>query len=73
LVSIVALLVLGISIYAIRRLRPGILRDALMILAIAQGMVLAIPIAITVSFALGLILALLVVIGVVIVAFRLRA
>ena len=44
-----------------------------MIIAISQGMVLIIPLAITASFALGLLLAALVIIGVAIFAFRLGA
>ena len=71
--SLVALLVLVLAVLGIRHLRPGIVRDGLMIVAISQGMVLAIPIAITASFALGLILAVLVIIGVAIFAFRLGA
>ncbi len=73
LATLVALLVLGISIWAIRRLRPGIVRDALIIIAIAQGLVVVIPIATLAGIALGLVLALLVLVGVVVVAFRLRA
>jgi len=70
--SLVALLVLVVAVLAIRHLRPGIVRDALMIVAISQGMVLVIPIAVTASLALGLVLAVLVIVGAVIVAFRLR-
>lgn len=71
--SLVALLVLVLAVLGIRHLHPGIFRDALMIIAISQGMVLVIPIAITASFALGLLLAVLVIIGVAILAFRLGA
>jgi hypothetical protein len=73
LASLVALLVLALAVLGIRKLRPGIVRDALMIVAISQGLVLVIPIAITASFALGLLLAVLVIIGVAIFAFRLGA
>ena len=73
LASLVALLVLGISVWAIGRLHPGIVRDALIIIAIAQGLVVVIPIATLAGIALGLVLALLVLAGVVVVAFRLRA
>jgi hypothetical protein len=73
LASLVALLVLGLSVWVIGRLRPGIVRDALIIIAIAQGLVVVIPIATLAGIALGLVLALLVLVGVVVVAFRLRA
>jgi len=73
LATIVALLVLGISVWAIGRLRPGIVRDALIIIAIAQALVVVIPIATLAGIALGLVLALVVLVGVVVVAFRLRA
>jgi len=73
LASALAFVVLVLAVMGIRRVRPGIVRDGLIILAIAQGLVLVIPIAITASFALGLLLAVLVIIGVVIAAFRLRA
>jgi hypothetical protein len=73
LASLVALLVLVLAVLGIRHLRPGIPRDALMIVAISQGLVLVIPLAITASFALGLLLAVLVIIGVAIFAFRLGA
>jgi hypothetical protein len=65
--------VLVLAVLGIRHQQPGILRDALMIVAISQGLVLIIPIAITASFALGLLLAVLVIIGVAIFAFRLGA
>jgi len=71
--SLVALLVLVLAVLGIRHLRPGIVRDALWIVAISQGLVLVIPIALTASLALGLILAVLVIIGVAIFAFRLGA
>lgn len=73
LASALAFVVLVLAVMGIRRVGPGIVRDGLIILAIAQGLVLVIPIAITASFALGLLLAVLVIIGVVIAAFRLRA
>jgi len=73
LASIVALLVLGLSVWIIGRLRPGIVRDALIIVAIAQAMVVIIPIATLAGLALGLVLALLVLAGVVVVAFRMKA
>lgn len=73
LASLVALLVLALAVLGIRKLRPGVVRDALMIIAISQGLVLVIPIAITASFAIGLLLAVLVIIGVAIIAFRLGA
>ena len=73
LATLVALLVLGVCWWAINRLRPGLLRDGLVVVAIAQAMVVIIPIATLAGIALGLLLALLVLVGVVVVAFRLRA
>lgn len=70
---IVALLILLAATFAIRRLRPGIVRDALMIVAISQAFVMFIPLALTASFALALILAILVIVGLLVVAFRLGA
>jgi hypothetical protein len=73
LATAVAIIVLVLAVMGIRRLRPGILRDALVIIAISQGLVVIIPIAITASVGLGLLLAVVVLIGVVVAAFRLHA
>jgi hypothetical protein len=73
LATLVALLVLGACWWAIRRLRPGVVRDGLVIVAIAQALVVVIPIATLAGIALGLVLALLVLVGVVVAAFKLRA
>jgi hypothetical protein len=70
---LVALVVLGLSWWAISHLKRGILRDGLIIVAIAQALVVVIPIATLAGIALGLLLALIVLVGVVVVAFRLRA
>lgn len=53
--TFMALLVLVASIAALRRVRPGLTSDALIIVALAQGMVLFIPMLLGFSIALGLI------------------
>lgn len=73
LATLLALVVLGACWWAISRVRPGIVRDALIIIAIAQALVVVIPIATLAGIALGLVLALVVLVGFVLVAFRLRA
>jgi len=73
LATLLALIVLALAVVVIRRLRPGIIRDGLIIIAIAQAMVTLIPLAVTLSFALAIILAIVVIIGVAVFAFRLGA
>ena len=73
LASLVALLVLVLAVLGIRPPAAGHPARRAHDRGDLAGMVLAIPIAITASFALGLILAVLVIIGVAIFAFRLGA
>jgi hypothetical protein len=73
LATVVAIIVLILAVAGIRRLRPGIIRDALWIIAISQALVVVIPIAVAASVGLGLLLAVVVLVGVVVAAFRLRA
>lgn len=55
--SALAFVVLLLAVMAVNRLRDGLLRDLLMIVAIAQGLVLLIPLVIGFSFVLGLVAA----------------
>ncbi|HWH33078.1 MAG TPA: hypothetical protein VNU01_10445, partial [Egibacteraceae bacterium] len=55
--SALAFVVLVLAVMGIGRVRSGLLRDLLVIVAIAQGLVLVIPILIGFSFVLGLIAA----------------
>jgi hypothetical protein len=70
--ALVAVLLLVAAVAGIRRVRNGVARDALIVIAIAQGLAL-IPIAIIASFALVIVLAVFAMIGVVVAAFRMRA
>jgi hypothetical protein len=72
LFSSLALIVLVLAALGISRLGPGIPRDLLLVLAIAQALVLVIPLVVGVSFLLGIIAAVVILVVVIAAAFRLR-
>jgi hypothetical protein len=67
-----SLLVLGIAGWGVIRLRPGVLRDVLWIVALAQVFVTVVPLVIGFSLAIGAIIAIVAVIALAVVAFRYR-
>lgn len=70
--SLVAALALGLSVYGVTRLGPGLARDALVVVAVAQALVLVVPFAIGFGVALGLVAALALLALLAVAAFRLR-
>jgi hypothetical protein len=70
--SSLALIVLVLAAFGVSRLRPGVPRDVLLVVAIAQVLVLAIPLVVGFSFLLGIIAAIALLVVVVAAAFRLR-
>jgi len=69
--SALAFIVLVLAVMGIPRVRKGVLRDLLVIVAIAQGLVLVIPILVGFSFVLGLIAAAVILVLLVAAALRL--
>ncbi|MCC6832622.1 MAG: hypothetical protein IT200_14865 [Thermoleophilia bacterium] len=67
-----AFVLLVLSVMGITRLGPGLVRDALMVVAIAQALVLVMPFAIGLGFAVGVISAVALLALLVLAAFRLR-
>lgn len=70
LVSIFAFLLMIVAFMAWARLKPGVLRDLVLIVAIAQGLVTVLPLAIGLSVFAGIILAVIVVIGLLVAVSR---
>jgi hypothetical protein len=66
----VALLV--VSLWVATRVSPGLVRDVLWIVAIAQGIVVLIPLVVGLSVLAGLLVALVLIIGLILVAVRWR-
>ena len=66
----VALLV--VSVWLATRVSAGLLRDILWIVAIAQGMVVVVPLVVGLSVLAGLLVALVLIIGLILVAVRWR-
>lgn len=56
-VSALVFIVLVIAVMGVTRMRPGLARDLLTVVAIAQGLVLLIPLVVGFSFILGLVAA----------------
>lgn len=54
------------------RLRPGLARDVLLIVAIAQALVVLLPFAIGISLVVALLFAVILIVALAVVAFRLR-
>jgi hypothetical protein len=71
-VTLLAVLVFVVCAMAFVRMAPGLWRDLILVIGLAQALVVVLPIAIGLSFALALIIALLAIIALAIVAFRLR-
>lgn len=63
---------LVLAVMVAMRLRKGALRDALWILALAQAMLVAVPLVLGFSLVAGLVVAVVLLVGLVIVAARLR-
>lgn len=71
-IAALAFVLLVLSVMGITRLGPGIVRDALIVVAIAQALVLVMPFAIGLGFAVGVISAIVLLVLLVVAAFRLR-
>jgi hypothetical protein len=72
LLATLAVLVLVASVMAATRVRAGLLRDLLWIVAIAQAMVVVIPLVVGLSLVAGLIAAIVLIVGIVLIAVRWR-
>ena len=72
LMATVAVILLVVCVMGATRLRAGLLRDLLWIVAIAQGIVVVIPLVVGLSLVAGLIAAVVLIIGLVAVAARWR-
>jgi hypothetical protein len=72
LAAAAAVLLLVLAVIGLRRARPGLWRDILLIVAISQGIVVVLPLAIGLSVFAGVILAIVAVVLLVVLAFRLR-
>jgi hypothetical protein len=72
LATVLAVLVLIAAGWGVIRLKPGLLRDVLFIIAIAQALVVVLPVVIGVSVVAAALLAVVLIVGVALVAFRLR-
>jgi hypothetical protein len=70
--TVLAVLILLAAGWGVLRLRPGLARDVLMIVAIAQALVVVLPIAIGLSLLAALLLAIVLIVAVAIIAFRFR-
>ena len=72
LLATLAVVVLVLSIMAATRIRPGLTRDLLWIVAIAQGIVVVIPLVVGLSLVAGLIVAVALIVVLVAIAARWR-
>ena len=72
LASLVALAVLVGAVWVGTRLRPGVLRDIAWIVAIAQGIVVVVPMLVGFSVMMALVVGLALIAALVLAAFRLR-
>jgi hypothetical protein len=70
LLTLLALIVLVLAVYGATRLGPGPLRDALWIIAIAQGIVVVIPLLVGVSAIMALLVGVLLIAALVAAAVR---
>lgn len=71
-IAALAFVLLVLSVMGLTRLKPGLLKDLLLIVAIAQALVLVMPFAIGLGFAVGVIAAIAMLVLLVLAAFRLR-
>ena len=72
LLAALAIALLVVSVFAATRLRPGLVRDVLWIIAIAQGIVVVIPLVVTASLVAALAVGVLLIVALVVVAARWR-
>jgi hypothetical protein len=72
LLATLAVVVLALSVMGATRVRPGLLRDVLWIVAIAQAIVVVIPLVVGLSLVAGLIVAIVLIVGLVLIAARWR-
>jgi hypothetical protein len=72
LLAVLAVALLVVSIAVATRLPAGLLRDVLWIVAIAQGIVVLIPLVVGLSVLAGLLVALVLIVGLILVAARWR-
>lgn len=72
LMAVLAVVVLVVALMGATRLRAGLARDLLWIVAIAQGIVVLIPVVVGLSLVAGLIVAILLLVALVAVAARWR-
>lgn len=72
LLALLAVALLAVSVMAAVRVRAGFLRDVLWIVAIAQGIVVIIPLVVGLSLLAALLAALLLIVGLILVAARWR-
>lgn len=72
LLAALAVALLVVSGWLATRVAPGLLRDVLWIVAIAQGIVVLIPLVVGLSVLAGLLVALVLIVGLILVAVRWR-
>ena len=72
LLATLAVALLVVSVFGATRLRPGMLRDVLWIIAIAQGIVVVIPLVVTASLVAALAVGVLLIVALVVAAARWR-
>ena len=72
LLAALAIALLVVSVFGATRMRPGMLRDVLWIIAIAQGIVVVIPLVVTASLVAALAVGVLLIVALVVVAARWR-
>ena len=72
LLAALAIALLVVSVFAATRLRPGLVRDVMWIIAIAQGIVVVIPLVVTASLVAALAVGVLLIVALVVVAARWR-
>jgi hypothetical protein len=72
LATLFAALLLAVCVMGAARLRPGLARDVLVIVAIAQALVVVLPIAVGLSLFAGILIALVLIVALVVIAFRYR-
>jgi hypothetical protein len=72
LLAALAIALLVVSVFGANRMRPGVLRDVLWIIAIAQGIVVVIPLVVTASLVAALAVGVLLIVALVVVAARWR-
>lgn len=72
LLAALAVALLVVSVWLATRVSPGLVRDILWIVAIAQGIVVVIPLVVGLSLLAGLLVAVVLIVGLILVAVRWR-